>query len=136
MTDGQNNAGRVDPRSAAEAAKALQVKVYTIGVGRQGESWVPRRDMFGGLYKERVLVDIDEDTLKEIAKTTGGKYYRADDSEKFRAIYDEIDRQEKTEVNVKKFVRHTELAHWVMLAGLTLLLVEQLLANTLLRRLP
>jgi Ca-activated chloride channel family protein len=136
MTDGQNNTGKVPPLSAAEAAQALKVKVYTIGVGRRGQSYVLRRNLFGQWYKEPAMVDIDEDTLKKIADLTGGKYYRADDSQRFRAIYDEIDKQEKTEVNVKKFVRHTELAHWMMLAGLLVLVTEVLLANTILRRLP
>jgi len=136
MTDGVNNAGKVPPLSAAEAAKALKVKVYTVGVGRQGQSYVIRRNLFGQLVKEPTLVEIDEETLKKISELTGGKYYRADNAQKFREIYDEIDREEKTEVNVKKFVRHTELAHWAMLGGLALLVVELVLANTVLRRLP
>jgi Ca-activated chloride channel family protein len=135
MTDGVNNAGKVPPLSAAEAAKALGVKVYTIGVGKQGQSYVMRNFM-GRMMKEPVMVEIDEETLKEISQLTGGQYYRADDSKRFRDIYEEIDRQEKTEVVVKKFARHTELAHWVMLAGAGLLLIELLLANTWLRKLP
>jgi Ca-activated chloride channel family protein len=136
MTDGQNNSGKVPPLSAAEAAKALKVKVYTVGVGKRGQSYVIRRNFIGQLVKEPTLVDIDEGTLTKIADLTGGKYYRADNTQRFRDIYDEIDRQEKTEVNVKKFVRHTELAHWAMLGGLVVLLMELALANTALRRLP
>jgi Ca-activated chloride channel family protein len=96
MTDGQNNAGKVPPLAAAEAAKALGIKVYTIGIGRQGQSYVLRQFM-GRLIREPVLVDIDEDTLQKIAELTGGKYYRADNTERFRQIYEEIDRLEKTE---------------------------------------
>jgi Ca-activated chloride channel family protein len=136
MTDGQNNAGKIAPLMAAEAAQALGIKVYTIGIGTRGLAPMPARDIFGRMGYQQVPVDIDEDTLKKIAEKTNGKYYRADNTEKFREIYDEIDRLEKTEVNVKKFSRHTELAHWVMLAGLAVLITELVLANTLLRRLP
>lgn len=135
MTDGQNNAGKVPPLAAAEAAKALGIKVYTIGIGRQGQSYVLRQFM-GRLIREPVVVDIDEDTLKKIADLTGGKYYRADNPERFRQIYEEIDRMEKTEVVVKKYAHHTELAHWVMLGALALLALEVVLAQTWLRQLP
>ena len=136
MTDGQNNAGKVPPLTAAEVARTMNVKVYTIGVGKRGDSYVLRRDFFGRVVKVPQPVDIDEDTLRKIADMTGGKYYRADDTKRFREIYDEIDRLEKTEVKVKKFVRHTELAQWFILAGLAILLLEVVLANTLWRKIP
>ncbi|MEI7731717.1 MAG: VWA domain-containing protein [Verrucomicrobiota bacterium] len=136
MTDGQNNAGKVAPLTAADAAKALGIKVYTIGIGTRGQAPMPVRNIFGQMGYQMVPVDIDEDTLKQIADRTGGQYYRADNAEKFRDIYQEIDRMEKTEINVKKVARHTELAHWFALGGLGLLLLELLLANTVLRRLP
>jgi Ca-activated chloride channel family protein len=136
MTDGKNNSGRIDPLTAAEAAQALSVKVYTIGVGKRGMAPMP--DYFGGqrIGQHMEPVDIDEDTLKKIADRTGGKYYRADDTERFRAIYADIDKLEKTEKQVKKFSQHKELFSWIIAPGLGLLLLETLLRHTLFRRLP
>ena len=138
MTDGQNNAGKIQPLTAAEAARALAVKVYTIGVGMRGRAPMPAgRDPFTGqtLYQE-VPVDIDEDTLKKIANQTGGNYYRADNAERFEAIYAQIDKQEKTEAEIKKFAHHRELFAWIISPGLGLLLLEILLRQTMFRRLP
>lgn len=137
MTDGQNNAGKVAPLTAAEAAQALGVKVYAIGVGMRGEAPMPGRNPFTGqMVYQMVPVDIDEDTLQQIAKMTNGKYYRADNTERFQAIYAEIDKLEKTEVEVKKYAQHRELFAWVISPGLGLVLLEMLLRHTLLRRLP
>ncbi|SPE63372.1 von Willebrand factor type A [Verrucomicrobia bacterium] len=138
MTDGQNNAGKVAPLTAAEAAKALGVKVYTIGVGMRGQAPMPagRNPFTGQVQYQMVPVDIDEDTLQQIAKMTSGTYYRADNSERFQAIYAQIDKQEKTEVEVKKFSQHRELFAWFTSAGLGLLLCEIILRHTILRRLP
>lgn len=136
MTDGQNNVGKIPPATAAEAAQALKVKVYTIGVGTRGMAPVPRLDMFGRKVYVQAPVDIDEDTLKDIAKKTGGNYYRADSTDTLRQIYDEIDQLEKTEVEVKKYVRIEELFPWAVVPGLFLLLLEILLAHTAWRRLP
>jgi Ca-activated chloride channel family protein len=138
MTDGQNNAGKVAPLTVAEAARTLGVKVYTIGVGTRGEAPMPAgRNPFTGQKVYRMMpVDIDEDTLQKIADMTGGKYYRADNSQKFQAIYAEIDKLEKTEAEVKKFAHHDELFTWVISPGLGLLLLEILLRHTLWRRLP
>jgi Ca-activated chloride channel family protein len=136
MTDGQNNAGKIAPLTAAEAARALRVKVYTIGVGTRGVAPMP---VFSGGRKigyRPMPVDIDEDTLQKIADLTGGKYYRADNAERFREIYDEIDRLEKTEVAVQRFTQHTELFPHLVLTGLALLLLETLLGHTAYRRLP
>jgi Ca-activated chloride channel family protein len=83
-----------------------------------------------------VPVDVDEDTLQKIADKTGGKYYRADNAEKFKKIYDEIDKLEKTEASVKKYTQFTELFPWFVAAGLAILLVEFVLAQTAFRRLP
>ena len=127
MTDGQNNAGAVSPLTAAEAAQALGVKVYTIGVGNP--QMVQRMGLNPGLLP-------DEETLQQIAKMTGGKYYRADNPERFKQIYDEIDRLEKTEAEVKKFAQHTELFGWLVTFGLVLLMVEVVLEQTVFRRLP
>ena len=137
MTDGQNNAGKIAPLTAAEAAKALKVKVYTIGVGMRGMAPMPDFDRLHrktGYHLEPV--DIDEDTLQSIARTTGGKYYRADNAQKFQAIYAEIDQLEKTEADVRKYAHYAELFAWVITPGLGLLLLETLLRHTRLRRLP
>ena len=136
MTDGVNNAGKVAPLTAAEAAQALGVKVYTIGVGTQGQAPMPATDMFGRRVYQMVPVDIDETTLTKISDMTGGKYYRADNAEKFQAIYSEIDKLEKTEVDVKKFAHHTELFAWLISIGVVLLTAEIALGQTTLRRLP
>jgi Ca-activated chloride channel homolog len=135
MTDGQNNAGKVPPVTAAEAAKALGIKVYTIGVGIRGYAPFPVM-VFGQKTYRQVQVDIDEDTLTAIAEKTGGKYYRADSTDTLRRIYAEIDQFEKSEAIVKKFVRRKELFHWFAVPGVLLLLLETLLANTIWRRLP
>jgi Ca-activated chloride channel homolog len=132
MTDGQNNAGKIPPITAAEAAQALQIKVYTIGVGAHAANQVAV-DRFG----RRVAPDIiDEKTLTAMADKTGGKYYRADSADTLRRIYDEIDKLERTEVETKKYVRVKELFPWAVVPGLALLLADILLGNTIWRRLP
>jgi Ca-activated chloride channel family protein len=135
MTDGQNNAGKIAPLTAADAAKALGVKVYTIGIGIRGDAPMPVY-VFGQKRYRSVPVDIDEATLTKIAEETGGKYYRADNAARFEGIYDEIDKLEKTDVDVKKFTRYTELFPFVIALGAGLLLAELLLKHTVLRRLP
>ncbi len=136
MTDGQNNAGKVPPLTAAEAAQTLKVKVYTIGVGTRGMAPIPYIDAFGRKRSKQQPVDIDEDTLTQIAKRTGGKYYRADKTETLRSVYDEIDQLEKTEVEVKKYQRYRELFPLVALPGLVVLLLEVILNHTVWRKLP
>jgi Ca-activated chloride channel family protein len=136
MTDGQNNAGKVPPLTAAEAAQSLGVKVYTIGVGTRGTAPFPVRQ-FGQLLGYRnVPVDIDEDVLKSVAQKTGGKYFRADSTDTLQNIYDEIDRLEKSEVEVKKYVNVKELFPWVLVPGIFLLLLGVVLDQTVWRRLP
>jgi Ca-activated chloride channel family protein len=136
MTDGQNNAGNVPPLTAAEAAETLAVKVYTIGVGTRGMAPIPFIDPFGRKRYDLQPVDIDEATLQQISRRTGGKYYRADKSETLRSIYDEIDRLEKTEAIVKKYQRYREMFPFVALPGLVLLLLEIILHHTVWRKLP
>lgn len=138
MTDGQNNQGKIPPLTAAEAAHALGAKVYTIGVGKQGTAPMPvGRNPFNGqiVYRD-IPVDIDEDTLQKISAKTGGRYYRADNAERFQQIYADIDKLEKTEVNVKKYMQHTELMAWLVGPGLLLLFLDLGLKNTVWRRLP
>jgi Ca-activated chloride channel family protein len=110
--------------------------VYTIGVGTHGMAPMPYIDVFGQRRAHMVQVNIDEDTLKAIADRTGGKYYRADKTETLVEIYDEIDQLEKTEIEIKKYLQYAELFPWVVIPGLTLLLLELLLAHTVWRRLP
>ena len=136
MTDGQNNAGKVAPLTAAEAAKALGVKVYTIGIGIRGKAPYPQLDPFGRKTYVWVPVDIDEDTLKQIAGLTNGKYFRADSADTMRRIYQEIDQMEKSEVEVKKYEHFDELFPQLVLAGLGVLLLEVILGHTVWRKLP
>ncbi len=136
MTDGVNNAGKLPPLTVAEAAKALDVKVYTIGVGMQGRAPMPVYFAGRKIRYEWMPVDIDEATLKQIAAMTGAKYYRADNAPKFQAIYAEIDKLEKSEAAIRKYTQFEELFPWLISPGLGLLLVEIVLRHTLLRRLP
>ena len=105
LTDGDNNAGDVDPVQAAELAKTMGVKIYTIGVGTRGRAPVPMRNPFTGRQEiEWAEVNIDEDTLQKIAAATGGKYFRATNTESLAAIYREIDQLEKTKVEARHFI--------------------------------
>ena len=135
LTDGVNNAGEIAPVTASEIAKTFGVRVYTIGVGTQGEAPYPFQTAFGIQY-QNVPVEIDEPTLKQIAATTGGQYFRATDNASLKAIYEEIDQMEKTKISVQEFsTKQEEYMQWALLV-LLLLLVEVLLKNTLLRNIP
>ena len=136
MTDGQNKAGQIPPLTAAEAAASLQVKAYTIGVGTRGTAPVPYIDAYGRRRQVNQPVNIDEETLQTIADRTGGDYYRADRTETFRSIYAEIDRLEKSEVEMTQYHEFQELFPWFVLPALALLLLELILANTVWRTLP
>jgi len=136
MTDGQNNSGKVDPLTAAEAAQALGVKVYTIGIGMRGMAPMPVMMNGQKVGYRQMPVDVDEDTLQKIADRTGGKYYRADNAERFQQIYAEIDKLEKTEAVVNKFTQFQELFPWLVTCGLAMLLVELAMGQTVFRRLP
>ena len=136
LTDGVNNAGRVTPQTAADAAKALGIRVYTIGAGTRGMAPYPAQDMFGNKVYRPVQVDIDEDTLTKIAETTGGRYFRATDTDSLREIYAEIDRSEKTVFEAPQFYDYRELYVWLLLPALGLLLAEMTLGETVLRKLP
>jgi len=137
MTDGENNSGKVPPMTAADAAQALAVKVYTIGIGKQGTAPYPvGKDQFGQMHYRDMAVDVDEETLKKIAQETGGKYYRADTADTMRRIYADIDRLETTEVEVKKFQHYDELFGHAAIAGLAVFLLEMILGQTVWRKLP
>jgi Ca-activated chloride channel family protein len=136
MTDGQNNAGKVSPLTAADAAQALAVKVYTVGVGIRGKAPYPFVDQWGQRRYQMIDVDIDEDTLKKIADRTGGRYYRADSTETLHAIYDEIDRLEKTKAETKQHAYYSELMGFFVATGLGFLFLELILGQTVWRKLP
>ena len=136
MTDGQNNAGKLNPLLAADAAATLGAKVYTVGIGVRGMAPMPGVDMFGRKVYQMMPVDVDEDTLQKIADKTGGKYYRADNAERFQQIYAEIDKLEKTEAVINKYTEFKELFPWFVAGGLALLLIEIVLGQTVFRRLP
>lgn len=135
LTDGQNNAGSIQPIKGAEIAKTFGIKVYTIGVGTRGKAPYLVDTVFGKQYVYQ-QVDIDETTLTEIAKITGAKYYRATDLDELRKIYEEIDRLEKTEVKIKEYTEFNEMFHVFLLLGIILILGEMVLANTRLRTVP
>ncbi|MDX2170794.1 MAG: VWA domain-containing protein [Deltaproteobacteria bacterium] len=136
LTDGQSNAGKVPPLTAAESAKALGYRVYTIGTGTRGAAPYPQADPFGRKVYVNMPVDIDEDTLRHISETTGGRYFRATDTESLRLIYQEIDQLEKTEQEGLQYLEYYELYVWLALVALLLLGGEAVLAQTWLRTLP
>jgi Ca-activated chloride channel family protein len=136
LTDGRNNAGRISPLTAAEAARALNIKVYTIGAGTEGLAPYPARDLFGNTVYRRVKIEIDEETLKRIAEKTGARYFRATDTESLRNIYNEIDELEKTKIQEKGYIEYKELFHLFLIPGLVLLLLEVVLKHTVLRQIP
>jgi len=136
LTDGANNRGEISPLNAAQAAQALDVKVYTIGAGSDGMVRIPVRDPFGGTRYIRQPSDIDEPTLIQMAKMTGGNYYRARDMSDLREIFDEIDQLEKTEITIDQYRHFEERFQPYLLLALALLGLEKLLALTRLGRLP
>ncbi|HIE10530.1 MAG TPA: VWA domain-containing protein [Kiritimatiellae bacterium] len=136
LTDGVNNAGILDPLLAAELAGSLGIKVYTVGVGTRGWAPYPVRDTWGKLRYVPQRVEIDENLLRDIAVTTGGRYFRAADIRTMRQAYAEIDRLEKTELKVKYYTRYEELFPWALLAAVLLLAAEKILALTVAVRIP
>jgi Ca-activated chloride channel family protein len=135
LTDGSNNRGDIDPITAAEIAKTFGVRVYTIGVGRKGEAPYPFQTAYGVQY-QNIEVEIDEPPLRQIASLTGGAYYRATSNNSLKRIYEQIDQLEKTKMNVHEYSKKQEEYRWFGLAALVILVLEILLRNTLLRRLP
>jgi Ca-activated chloride channel homolog len=135
LTDGMNNRGEIDPITAAQIAQTFGIRIYTIGVGTVGEAPYPVQTPFGIRY-QNVPVDVDEKTLGQIADMTGARYFRATNNRALRGIYDEIDKLEKTRIEVKAYRSYTELFYpWAGL-GLLALLLEFLLAGSVLRKLP
>lgn len=133
LTDGVNNSGNIDPKTAAELARELEIKVYTIGIGTNGMADFPwaKDPMTGVLKFRKQQVEIDEALLKHIAKQTEGKYFRATNNKDLQEIYDEIDKLEKTEIEEFKYYNYQELYRPLILLALGLLILEFLLRNTL-----
>lgn len=136
LTDGRNNRGEIDPTTASAMAKSLGIRVYTIGVGTRGEAPYPVKDPVLGTRYVYFRADIDEDSLRSIAAETGGRYFRATDPDGLKEILAAIDALETTDVKVKHYTRYSELFPWLAWPGLGLVLLEVVLANTRLRRLP
>ena len=136
LTDGENNKGLIDPRTAAATASAFGIKVYTIGVGTIGEAPIPTGRGLGGFRYELLPVRIDEPLLQEIAQKTGGRYFRAKDSEALSRIFRQIDALEKTPIQVTRYTRYDEETRPLILLGLGALAIELLIATTLVVRVP
>jgi len=135
LTDGSNNRGDIDPITAAEIAKTFGIRVYTIGVGRKGKAPYPFQTAYGIQY-QNIDVDIDEPPLRQIAQTTGGEFYRATSTNSLSSIYQKIDQLEKTKMNVHEYSKKHEEYRIFAIGALLVLLLEILLRNTILRRLP
>jgi len=135
LTDGVNNSGEVDPVTAAQIAAKFGIRIYTIGVGTMGEAPYPFQTPFGVRY-QMVPVEIDENLLQQIASITGGKYFRATNNQKLSDIYKEIDKLEKTRVEVTSYRHATELFYGWAGAGIILLFLELAISRTYLRKLP
>src|SRR5260370_32145098 len=138
MRDGKNTPGKVPPMTAAGAAQALGVKVYTVGVGTRGVArmFTGQYDFSGQKIYQQIPVSVDEETLTAIAKMTGAKYYRADSSDTLKKIYADIDRLEKTDAEIKKYTHYQELFPWAIIPGMFLLLLEGIFSHTVWCKLP
>jgi Ca-activated chloride channel family protein len=134
LTDGVNNRGEIAPATAAGIAKTFGIRVYTIGVGTQGMAPYPVQTPFGIQY-QNMPVEIDEAILREIAETTGGRYFRATDNDKLVQVYNEIDKLEKSKIDVKQFTRKEEKFLTPAIIAFCLLMIEMLLRLTVLRKL-
>jgi Ca-activated chloride channel family protein len=135
LTDGVNNAGEVDPVFAAQIAKTFGIRIYTIGVGTKGEAPYPVQTPFGTRY-QMIPVEIDESVLRQISSITGGEYFRATDNKTLQAIYDKIDKLEKSRVEITSYRNAKELFYGWLGAGLFLLVLEVGLSKSIFRRLP
>ncbi len=137
LTDGENNRGQVDPRTAAAAAAAFGIKIYTIGVGTEGQARLPiGRGADGQIRYQMMPVEIDEDLLRDVAQTTGGRYFRATDAEALARIFEQIDQLEKTPVEITRYTQfHESVRPWLVL-GLGALALELVLSATVVVRVP
>jgi len=136
LTDGRNNSGLIPPETAAEMARSLGVKIYTIGAGSKGMAPVPGRDFFGNTVYKRVPVDIDEDLLMHVANVTSGKYFRATNKSSLGKIYSDINKMEKTKVETFHYMEYKEKFANYAVAAAGLIVLNILFANTRFRKLP
>ncbi|RMG61243.1 MAG: VWA domain-containing protein [Bacteroidetes bacterium] len=136
LTDGVNNSGSIDPMTAAQAAKQFGIRVYTIGVGKNGLAPFPMQDFLGNTRVQQQEVRLDEELLQEIAEYTGGKYFQATNNDALGKVYEEIDELEKTRIEVTKVSRKTEAFHWFLIIGGLLFLLELLLRYAVVRYIP
>jgi Ca-activated chloride channel family protein len=141
VTDGANNFGEIAPLAAAKAAAELGIKIYTIGVGKEGDVPYPAEGVnpFTGqkvVQVQMIKSDLDEQLLTDMAASTGGKYFRAHNAEKLREIYDTIDKLEKTRIKTKMYTSYSDKFFGWLLAGCALLFIESLLSHTWFRRIP
>ena len=130
LTDGENNAGAVPPLTAAEIAKSFGIRVYTIGVGTNGLAPFPVQSPFGGMTYQNIEVKIDEETLTAIANMTDGKYFRATDNKKLEEIYQEIDKMEKSKINVTEYRKKSEEFYPWLIVAIAIFSLEFILRNT------
>ncbi|MEO8205170.1 MAG: VWA domain-containing protein [Chthoniobacterales bacterium] len=136
LTDGENNAGKVSPMTAAEAAKALGIRIYAIAAGTRGAAPFPVTDAFGQKRYQMVEATVDEKTLSEIAKLTKGQFFRATDTRSLEGIFADIDKLEKSKIEIEKIAQYRDLFPWFLMAGLGVLTLEIILSQTTWRRLP
>ncbi|MDQ3623758.1 MAG: VWA domain-containing protein [Verrucomicrobiota bacterium] len=137
LTDGDNNTGKITPVTAAEAARALGIKIYAICAGSRGYAPVPvGKDILDRMVYRQVPVEVDEAALKEIAQIADGEFYRATDSKSLEGIFEQIDKLEKSTVELDRYTQYNDLFPWFLGAGFSVLALELLLAQTLWRRLP
>jgi len=136
LTDGRNNRGELDPITASQIAGAMDVRIYTIGMGKRGQALYPVDDPVFGKRYVTMPVEIDENMLQTIAQNTGGKYFRATDEKKLEEIFTEIGGMEKTRIEVKEYTRYAELFGWFAFPALILFLLEIVLAHTVFRKIP
>ena len=136
LTDGRNNSGEIDPFTAAEIAKTFDIKIYTVGAGTKGLAPYPTKGAFGFTVYKPMQIDIDDEGLTEIAKITGGKYFRATDTESLKEVYKQIDSLEKTEMEIAKYTEYNELFHYLVIPALGVFILEIFLANTRFRKIP
>jgi Ca-activated chloride channel family protein len=136
LTDGGNNAGKVDPPTAAEAARALGIKIYTIGVGSQGKARIPVQDQFGRTIYAMIDCDVDEPGLKQLAKIGNGEFYRATNAKALEEIFHQIDQLEKSTIEVSEKKKVHDLFPWFLVAGIILLGLNIVFDLTVWKRIP
>ncbi len=136
LTDGVNNAGKIDPMTAAEVASKFGIKVYTIGVGTKGFAPYPVQDVFGNIAYQPVKIEVDDEALERIAQKTSGQYFRATDTEGLKKIYDTIDKLEKSKIESLKYTNYNEVYSWFLVPALMVMLAFWLLSGTYYLQVP